>query len=142
METGLCSEESRLFCWVRKWRPYLNDCSMLSFAYNYTHSSGMNKPDSNDKRNFARVYIEYREQRIQAKFLLNTKILALEEFIKRKVKMGPIESIYLFVRENRRLMNPARLIQDYAREPNQAEKEDNPNNEPVLRIVVRKTDTF
>ena len=41
------------------------------------------------RRELVRVVIEYGKQKLQAKFLANTKVLSLEEYIKRTIKMSP-----------------------------------------------------
>jgi len=56
--------------------------------------------------------------------------------------MRPTEAIYLFVKENRKMMTPNRTIGEYARDAQKEELNDNPDKERVLRVVVRKTENF
>lgn len=54
---------------------------------------------------------------MQIKFPFDTRVLYLEEYLKRTTKMGPTEAIFLFVKEQRKIMNPERTIADYAKVP-------------------------
>lgn len=95
------------------------------------------------EKELIRVYIEFNKQKLKLKFPSDTKILFLEEFLKRSVKVNPIESIYLFKKEQRLLMVPAKCIIDYAREPTAEEiANGNPKKEKILNIIVRKSDSF
>lgn len=69
-------------------------------------SSSLMKGD----KEFVRVSIEYNKQKLKFKFPTDTKILHLEEFIKRTVKATPIEAVYLFRKDQRQLMVPAKTI--------------------------------
>ena len=64
-----------------------------------------------------RVSIEFNKQKMKIKLSSNTRILFVEEFLKRNLKFTPIEAIYLFKKEHRTLMVPAKYLIDYAREP-------------------------
>lgn len=95
------------------------------------------------EKELIRVYIEFNKQRMKLKFPSDTRILFLEEFLKRSMKVTPIESIYLFKKEQRMLMVPSKLLIDYAREPTAEEIVDgNPKREKILNIIVRKNDSF
>lgn len=90
-----------------------------------------------------RVYIEFNKQKMKMKFPSDTRILFLEEFLKRNMKLTPIEAIYLFKKEQRTLMVPAKSLIDYAREPTPEEIADgNPKKEKILNVIVRKNDSF
>jgi hypothetical protein len=82
------------------------------------------------EREFLKVYIEYNKSKDQFKMAGDQRVLQLEEFLKKRIKFSPTEAIYLFVKEQRKLMAPNRPISDYA----------SPTKE--LRLVVRKTDSF
>lgn len=99
--------------------------------------------EKREKKELIRVYIEINKTKLQIKFPHDTKILCLEEYLKRTTKMGPTEAVFLFVKEQRKIMNPDKNISDYARAPSEEEvAKDNPHRERVLNIVVRKTDAF
>lgn len=66
-------------------------------------------------------------------FYSETKMLYIEEFIKRKVNLKATESIYLFD-ERRTLINKALCLGDLVRPKNQ--------QDPKVKIIVRKTETF
>ena len=66
-------------------------------------------------------------------FYSDTKMLYIEEFIKRKVNLKATESIYLFD-ERRTLINKALTLGDLVRPKNQPD--------PKVKIIVRKTETF
>lgn len=68
-----------------------------------------------------RVYIDFNKQKMKMKFPSDTRILYLEEFLKRNMKLAPIEAVYLFRKEQRMLMVPSKTLQDYAREPTSSE---------------------
>ena len=95
------------------------------------------------ERELVRVCIEYNKQKLKFKFPADTKILHLEEFLKRSVKITPVESIYLFRRDQRQLMVPAKSVIDYAREPTCEEiASGNLKKEKILDVIVRKSDSF
>lgn len=95
------------------------------------------------ERELVRVSIEYNKQKLKFKFPADTKILHLEEFLKRTVKITPIEAIYLFRKDQRQLMVPAKTIIDYARDPTQEEvAAGNLKKEKILNVIVRKSDSF
>lgn len=99
--------------------------------------------DKGSKKELIRVYVEIDKGRLQIKLPVDTTILCLEEYLKRTNKLRPTESVFLFVKEQRRLMTPERTIGDYCRAPNQQEVgKDNPNGERMVSIVVRRTDAF
>lgn len=56
------------------------------------------------------------------------------------MKIKPTETLYFFVKEQRKLMTPNKCIAEYAREARPEEEE--AGKEKVLNIIVRKTDTF
>lgn len=63
--------------------------------------------------------------------------------MKRSIKIAPTESVYLFKKEQRMLMTPAKDIADYAREPTLQEiAKDNPKKEKILNVILRKTESF
>lgn len=66
-------------------------------------------------------------------FLSDTKMLNIEEFLKRKINIKPTESIYLFD-ERRTLISKTAVIGDLLRPKNQ--------ENPQIKIIVRKTETF
>ncbi len=90
-----------------------------------------------------RVYIEFNKQKMKMKFPSDTRILYLEEFLKRNMKLAAIEAVYLFKKEQRMLMVPSKSLIDYAREPTPDEVADgNPKREKILNIIMRKSDSF
>jgi hypothetical protein len=90
-----------------------------------------------------RVYIDFNKQKMKMKFPSDTRILYLEEFLKRNLKLEPIEAVYLFRKEQRMLMVPSKTLLDYAREPTAEEVADgNPKREKILNIIMRKSDSF
>lgn len=66
------------------------------------------------EKELIRVYIEMGKSKLQIKFVHSTKILHLEEYLKRTLKISPTESIFLFVKEKRKIMSPEKCIADYA----------------------------
>ncbi len=99
--------------------------------------------EKGQKKELIRVYIEINKSKMQIKFPFDTRVLYLEEYLKRTTKMGPTEAIFLFVKEQRKIMNPERTIADYAKVPsNQQVAQGNPNKQRTLNIVVRKTDAY
>jgi len=63
-----------------------------------------------------KIYVE--STKIKEKFKLSptTTVMQLEEYLKRRNKFGPTESIFLFVKEQRKLMTPGKTIDEYAKE--------------------------
>jgi hypothetical protein len=57
-----------------------------------------------------KTYVESTKLKEQFKLHPTTTVMQLEEYIKRRNKFGPTESIYLFVKEQRKLMTPGKTI--------------------------------
>ena len=76
------------------------------------------------------------------KFPKETKVYYLEEFLKRSIHIKPSETLYLFVKEQRKLMVPSKAISEYAKEGMKVEGEWEKESQKILNIIVRKTDTF
>jgi hypothetical protein len=70
---------------------------------------------SKEDKEQIRVLIDYNKQNFLLKFPLGTKVLYLEEFLKRTMKLKPTETLYLFVREQRKLLTPAKCIDEYVK---------------------------
>lgn len=80
---------------------------------------------------------------MKMKFPADTRILYLEEYLKRLTKMAATEAVYLFRKDKRLLMTPSKTLGDYARAATPDEiKDGNPKGERVLILIVRKTDNF
>ena len=73
------------------------------------------------------------KETIKFMFYPDTKMLYLQEFIKRKIKLKATESIYLFD-EKRDLISHTLILGDLLRPKNQPD--------PKVKIIVRKTETF
>jgi hypothetical protein len=81
-----------------------------------------------EKKELIRVYIEINKNRLQIKFPFDTRVLCLEEYLKRTTKMGPTEAVFLFVKEQRKIMTPEKTIAEYAKLPTKEEMSwDNPH---------------
>lgn len=71
----------------------------------------MNKHNTAD---FVKVTAEIDKDKLKIKMPPETRISHLAEYLKRQAKLSATESIVLFVKEQRKIMNPNFSIADYA----------------------------
>lgn len=61
-----------------------------------------------------KAIIYYNKDQLKYKFPSKSKIAHIEEFLKRKMKIKPIEAIYLFDKHRKKLLNSGESLEDVA----------------------------